>query len=106
MTSLPPLEGPPIPLYCEYSALGPTYKVIFDCWLAPGALSLANFDLTYGDNDKVLTTAEIFQNEVRLQGTTDVTFSPPNGISYHATPEQIFGSNGLPTPAFVKLPFQ
>ena len=71
----------------------------------PLPLTPGNFDVTYGDNDKHPFLAAVIENVVRITASPLPGFTPPNGISYHATPQEIFGDNGLPALPFVKFPF-
>lgn len=105
MTSLPRLEGPPEVLRCQFVPLGPRYDIIFDRWLVPRPLSPGNFDITYDFHRRVPSAANVFENTVRIAATDTLIVAPPDGISYHATPKQIFGDNGLAALPFVKFPF-
>lgn len=97
--------NPPAPLFAEFIGIGPTYRVHFDQDLLPGVTGFANYDVTHSDNDKIPNGATILGNVVSITGVADVTFTPPNGISYHATPPELFGLTGEPVAPFVKVPF-
>lgn len=100
---MPP--NPPLPLYAEFIPLGASYRIIFDQDLLPGATVPGNYDITYNLLDRIPTNAAIVANRVHILAADDVTFAPPNGISYHAAPPELFGLTGIPVPPFFKIPF-
>lgn len=103
-TFLVPLR-PPVPWYAGYTPIPPQWHIYFDRPLQPGTLDPANFDITHLNQDRVITSATAIGNRVDLRSNPAMPFTPPNGISYHATPPEIFNLDGLPAAPFVKLPF-
>jgi hypothetical protein len=68
-------------------------------------VSFTNFDVTHGDKDYTPVTAEITDDFVEIKGPILPGFTPPNGISYHAAPPELFGLTGEPVAPFAKIPF-
>lgn len=52
-----------------------------------------------------MTGAAIVGKEVRLGAVGTGTFDAPNGITYFATPPQVFNLEGAPADPFLKIPF-
>jgi len=101
----PRLEVPPLPLYSTLGGHGVGWTVVFDQQLQDAVCTPANFVVTHALNDKTIVTAGATLNEARLTGVADVGFTPPNGIAYLGTPQELIGISGLPVAPFAKVPF-
>lgn len=103
-TFSPDLEAP-VPLYAEVIHPGGTWRVVFNKTVRPGALNAANWFVTHNLDNYAIITALAADRQVRLTGFSLGAFSPPEGISYSPPPADLYGTNGLPVAAFVKIPF-
>lgn len=77
----------------------------FDQPLRPNGPAHANFAVTHANLDRVITGVRIVGDVLEIAADAGLTFLPPNGISYFATPPELFGLTGEPVAPFVKVPF-
>jgi len=96
---------PPVPLYASVVSPGAIYRVYFDKPLQPRALTAASWEVTHQNLDRNPYSVSSTGYRVSLATADDVTFNPPNGISYDASPPELYGTNGYPVAPFVKVPF-
>lgn len=78
---------------------------MFDKPLTPNPSSSLNWDVTEGILDHNVNLASAIGHQSRIFGVAGLGFTPPPGVSYHASPPDLVGLNGVPVAPFVKVPF-
>lgn len=101
---MPP--DPPEPLFAQVIVPGAVYRVQFNKPLQAGPLHFPNWEVTHLLEEWLPFAASAAARRVTIQTAFTGAFDAPDGISYLASPPDLFGVDGLPVAPFHKIPFQ